>query len=327
MQSANDISVIICTYTEKRWTDLVAAIESVRHQELAPREIIVVVDHNIELLKRIREQIPGVLVVANERKRGLSEARNRGIEVAGGPIIAFLDDDAIADAHWLQALSEAFLDPWVLGAGGSVVPDWVEERPSWLPEEFYWVVGCTYRGMPQSLAIIRNPIGANMAFRREVFEQVGGFRSEVGRVGTRPVGCEETELCIRVHQYWPQHVFLYKPEATVFHRVPPDRCTRHYFRTRCYAEGLSKAVVVGFVGSKESLSSERVYTLQTLPKGVLRGIGAVLKHGDWMGLARSWAIMAGLAITGTGYCVGRVFSRPEVPQDQTITWEKSIPLS
>src|SRR5260370_3129049 len=105
------------------------------------------------------------------------------------------------------------------------MPFLLNKEPRWFPEEFYWVVGCTYRGMPGSVAQIRNPIGANMAFRREVFDVVGDFRSEVGRVGTHPVGCEETELCIRVRQHWPHGVFLYQPQACVSHRVPINRAT------------------------------------------------------------------------------------------------------
>lgn len=319
MQRTYNVSVIICTYTEKRWANLVAAVESVRCQTLAPQEILVVVDHNIHLLERIHEQLPGVLTVENDNKPGLSGARNSGIAVASGQIIAFLDDDALAEPHWLQALCEAFLDPWVLGTGGSVIPEWLASRPAWLPEEFYWVVGCTYRGMPQCVAIIRNPIGANMAFRREVFEQIGGFHSEVGRVGTHPIGCEETELCIRACQHWSEHVFLYTPAATVFHQVPPDRCTWCYFQARCYAEGLSKAMVTRLTVRKESLFSERTYVRQTLPAGIARSIGGLFAHGDWMGLVRSAVIIAGLVTTSVGYCMGRMFALSAALQGHAVT--------
>ena len=95
-QIAHDISVIICTYAEDRWNDLIAAVESVQQQTLLPREIIVVVDHNPSLLKRVQEQIQGVVVVENMQAHGASGARNSGIAVAKGNIITCLDDDAIA---------------------------------------------------------------------------------------------------------------------------------------------------------------------------------------------------------------------------------------
>lgn len=308
-QTARDISVIICAYTDNRWNDLVAAVESVQQQTLPPSEVILVIDHNPGLLERVREQVPGVVVVENTEARGLSGARNCGIALAKSQIIAFLDDDAVATPNWLMFLCEGYTDPQVLGSGGPVIPRWLDKAPAWLPEEFYWVVGCTYRGMPQTVTTIRNPIGANMAFRQEVFDTVGGFRSGIGRVGTRPVGCEETELCIRAQQHWPGRIFLYQPQASVFHRVAGNRTDWRYFCARCYAEGLSKAVVTRYVGAKDSLASERNYTLRTLPQGVVRGLTDALFHHDLNGLARAGAIVIGLVVTTAGYLVGSAFLR------------------
>ncbi|HET8852954.1 MAG TPA: glycosyltransferase family 2 protein [Ktedonobacteraceae bacterium] len=307
-QTVHTISVIICAYTEERWDDLVAAVGSVQQQTLPPREIIVVIDHNPGLLKRVQEHIAGVVVVENTEARGLRGARNAGIAVARGQTIAFLDDDAMATPDWLMFLCEGYIDPQVLGTGGEVTPYWVDNKPSWLPEEFYWVVGCTYRGMPQTVATIRNPIGANMAFRREIFDTVGDFHSEIERVGPRHAGgCEETELCIRARQHWPQSTFLYQPQASVFHRVPGNRTLWRYFYSRCYSEGLSKATVTQYVGVKDSLASERTYTFQTLPRGVMRGLADALLHHDLAGLARAGAIVIGLVVTTAGYLVGSTF--------------------
>jgi glucosyl-dolichyl phosphate glucuronosyltransferase len=308
-QTVHDISVIICAYTEERLSDLVVAVESVQQQTLPPREIIVVVDHNLGLLKRVQAHLQGVLVVENTEARGLRGARNSGIAVAQGKIIAFLDDDAVAVLDWLEFLCEGYSDPRVMGTGGEVTPSWMGNKPAWLPEEFYWVVGCTYRGMPQTDTTIRNPIGANMSFRREVFDAVGGFRDGIGRVGKRPFGCEETEICIRARQHWPWSTFLYLPQACVLHRVPDNRTNRYYFCSRCYAEGLSKAVVTQYVGAKDGLASERAYTVQTLPQGIVRGLTDALFHHDPTGLARAGAIVVGLAVTTAGYLVGSTFLR------------------
>jgi glucosyl-dolichyl phosphate glucuronosyltransferase len=311
IQTALGISVVICAYSEERWHDLLAAVESILQQTLPPGEIILVIDHNPGLLKRVREHIPGVVVVENTDARGLSGARNSGIAVAKGQIIAFLDDDAVATPDWLAAISEEFTNPRVLGIGGPVMPLWLDKSPAWLPKEFYWIVGCTYRGMPESTQAIRNPIGANMAFRREVFETVGGFRSGIGRVGTWPVGCEETELCIRARQHWPGRVFLYEPRARIHHRIPSHRANWRYFRSRCYAEGLSKAAVARYVGAKDGLASERTYILQILPRGIVRGLTDALHKDDLTGLARAGVIMFGLAVTIAGYVVGSTFLQVE----------------
>src|SRR5260370_41590387 len=97
-----DISVIICAYTEKRWDDLVAAVESIQHQRTPPREIIVVIDHNSGLLSRVQENLPGVIAIENHEPKGLSGARNSGAKVAQGAVVAFLDDDAIARPDWIE---------------------------------------------------------------------------------------------------------------------------------------------------------------------------------------------------------------------------------
>ncbi|OLE06098.1 MAG: family 2 glycosyl transferase [Ktedonobacter sp. 13_1_20CM_4_53_11] len=308
-ETTRDISVIICAYTEKRWDDLVAAVESVRQQTLKFDEIIIVIDHNPILLKKVQDHIAGVCVVENTETQGLSGSRNSGIAVAKGEIIVFLDDDAVATSDWLMFLKEAFSDPQILAAGGPVIPLWLDSEPAWLPEEFYWVVGCTYRGTPQTAQLIRNPIGANMSFKREVFDIVGGFRSEIGRVGTRPLGCEETELCIRARQHWPEKGILYQPEAIVYHRVPASRTSWRYFFSRCYAEGLSKAFVSQYVGVKDSLASERIYIFRTLPQGVVRGLIDVFLYHDLNGFARAGVIITGLAATTAGYFGGSIFFR------------------
>ncbi len=305
-----DISVIICAYTEDRWDDLVAAIESVRQQTLSATEIIIVIDHNPQLQERVQNHIPDVIVVENSEARGLRGARNCGVAVAKSQIIAFLDDDAVAIPDWLMFLTEGYTDPNVLGTGGAVTPFWVDNKPAWLPEEFYWVVGCTYRGMPQTASTIRNPIGANMSIRHEVFDTVGNFHSEIERVGTQHAGgCEETELCIRARQHWPQGVFLYQPQARVLHNVPGSRTRWRYFYSRCYVEGLAKAIVARHVGTKDSLASERIYTLRTLPRATARGLADALFRHDLTGLARAGAIVAGLAITTAGYFIGTILSQ------------------
>ena len=117
-----------------------------------------------------------------------SPARNTGVALATGAVVAFIDDDAVADTDWLKYLGAAYAHDGVLGVGGAIEPAWQHGRPAWFPAEFDWVVGCTYRGVPEFAGPVRNLIGANMSLRREVFDVVGGFNEGVGRVGAVPLG-------------------------------------------------------------------------------------------------------------------------------------------
>jgi cellulose synthase/poly-beta-1,6-N-acetylglucosamine synthase-like glycosyltransferase len=296
------ITVVTCAYTEERWDALVDAVASAHEQDPPPHEVVVVIDHNDDLLWRARRELTRARVVANVESRGLSGARNTGIRHATGEIVAFLDDDARARPGWLRALTRAFADPAVIGAGGVALPVWESAAPAWIPLEFLWVVGCSYRGLPRTRAEIRNPIGANMAFRRSVLERVGGFTDGIGRVGRTPLGCEETELSIRARLATGGRI-VQIPAAEVEHRVSPDRTRWRYFRRRCWAEGLSKAVVARSVGTGAALERERSYVMRTLPAGVVRGLADAFS-GDRSGVARSGAIVAGLMITAAGYLLG-----------------------
>jgi hypothetical protein len=151
---------------------------------------------------------------------------------------------------------------------------------------------------------MRNLLGGNASFRREVFAKAGGFRSGIGRSGRGlPAGGEETEFCIRLSQRSPGTVLRSDNRAVIWHRVPDARSRFSYFVTRCYAEGLSKALVASNVGVSDGLSAERSHALRALPTGVGRGI-ADAARGDEAGLGRAGAIVAGLAAAVAGYCAG-----------------------
>ena len=108
--------------------------------------------------------------------------------MARGDIVAFLDDDAVADANWLKFFMDSYSDPAVAGVGGLTLPSWGTAQPSWFPTEFYWVVGCSYVGMPTSPAPVRNLFGGNASFRREIFDTVGGFTGVAGDIGKNDRG-------------------------------------------------------------------------------------------------------------------------------------------
>ncbi len=306
--SVLSLSVVICAYTLERWADLQSAVRSVQRQSQLVTQLVVVVDHNDELLTRCTATFLKALVVANAGPRGLSAGRNTGVASSTGDVVAFLDDDAAVDPRWAEALLAAYMDESVVGVGGLVLPDWRAARPDWFPEEFLWVVGCSYRGQPTERAEVRNGIGANMSFRREVLERVGGFDLSVGRVGTDAAGCEETELSMRAVDYRPGSRIILEPAAVARHAVTPQRTTRSYFRNRCRAEGRSKAIVSELAGARKALASERSYTTRTLPSGVLLGLGQALR-GDAGGARRALAICEGFALTASAYVQRRLIGR------------------
>jgi glycosyltransferase involved in cell wall biosynthesis len=299
----NSMSIVVCTYTEDRWETLRRAIDVILKQIDFNDELLIVVDHNELLLERCRDAFDNCVVIANRHRRGLSGARNTALEKARGSIIAFLDDDAVPIDGWLDALRTSYADERVYGVGGHAKPRWQNGRPAWFPDEFLWVVGCSYRGLPTVEEPVRNLVGVNMSFRRIAFDHVGGFVEAMGRLGDRPLGCEETEFCIRLTRTNPDAMLVYNPSAQVEHDVPEKRESIRYFARRCWAEGLSKAQVSRRVGRSSALSAERHYASRVLPGGIwqgLRDMGA----GDIWGAARSGAIALGFAVTTAGYCIG-----------------------
>jgi GT2 family glycosyltransferase len=304
------VSVVVCAFSLQRADTLAAAVDSLLAQTSNPEEVVVVIDHAPELARWAGGALRGVRLVENRDAPGLSGARNCGVAQAGGDVVAFLDDDAVAAPDWIERLQAAYANPAVVAAGGAVLPAFVGLRPGWMPEEFDWVVGCSYRGLPRRPAAVRNLIGCNMSFRREALARTGGFARNLGRIGRRPLGCEETDLCIRLGRAEPESVILYDPDTRVAHRVTQERARLGYFVARCHAEGISKAGVTRRCGRSRGLESERAYVRSVLPAGVRRGVGAALR-GDRAGLGRAAAIVLGLAATGMGYASGSL-----LPLDQ-----------
>ncbi|WP_104523538.1 glycosyltransferase family 2 protein [Blastococcus atacamensis] len=307
--SSPSVSVVVCAYTTERWDEICAAVESLRAQTAPVTEVVLVADHAPELLDRARAAFPDVRCIPNEGPQGLSGARNTGVQRTTGDVVAFLDDDARAAPDWIERFLDAYRDDDVIGVGGRVVPDWRAPRPTWFPDEFLWVVGCSYTGLPTERAEIRNPIGANMSFRRSAFDAAGGFDTAMGRLGKDAAGCEETEFAIRARAAVAGGRVVLEPASVCFHAVTPQRTTRAYFRTRCRGEGRSKAIVSALAGSEAALSTERTYVRRTLPGGVLRGLRALLT-GDPSGAARAWAIVEGTLLTAASYALARRRTAP-----------------
>jgi cellulose synthase/poly-beta-1,6-N-acetylglucosamine synthase-like glycosyltransferase len=299
------VSVVICAYTMRRWDALRAAVSSVLSQDPQPAQVLVVIDHNAELAARARGELHGADVLDSDGPPGLSGARNTGLAAAAQPITVFLDDDAEARPGWLAPLIEPYRCQDVMATGGYVEPRWPDLRPRWLPREFDWVVGCSYLGLPDTACAVRNPIGANMSLRTAAALEAGGFHPAVGRVGSPPAGCEETELAIRLTARRSGAVIYYTPDSVVDHHVAPERLKFSYFIRRCWHEGISKATVVRLAGASAGLQSERRQVMRVIPMQVARNLSGFLR-GDPGALLRVGATVSGLTATAAGFLTGHL---------------------
>lgn len=300
------VSVIICAYTMERLHDVHEAVNSVLAQTHQPDEIIVCLDHNEELHAKLSDELPPkIIIIRNEGTRGLSDTRNAGIRGATSDIVAFIDDDAIAEENWLANLLSHYDDSSVVAAGGKLVSIWADGRPGWFPEELDWIVGGTYRGHPTSKTRIRNMIGANMSFRSNVCRHVGFFLSELGARGRTAIAGDETEFCMRITHKLPDATMLYDPEAVVYHKVLPYQSTPPYLVVRSYHEGLSKGQTRGIYTalSRHPLSTETAYLRHLLCTTIPEKLRNFYKRGSLLQLG---AIFLSIAATGLGYIVGRV---------------------
>jgi GT2 family glycosyltransferase len=309
---AANASVVVCAFSSARLEQTIACVETVLGQEPPPAQVVIVVDHNDALLGELRDRLPDTVeIVPNVDARGLSSARNTAIARSDGDYIVFIDDDAIAHDGWLARLLSAFDDPAVIGAGGHARPLWSQPPPPWFPPEFLWVVGCSYSGLPES-GSVRNPLGCNMAFRAAAFRSAGMFNPAIGRLGSLPLGCEETELCIRMTRVVAGAQIVLVDGAEIDHHVPASRATASYLLRRCFFEGISKALVRG-LGDHRSLDTERTYLRVALPARMRSSLRRAAGGHIAEGLGLCAALIGSLAAAATGYLVGLVAFRVRPP--------------
>ncbi|WKU07181.1 glycosyltransferase family 2 protein [Micromonospora sp. HUAS LYJ1] len=292
------ISVVIPSHVESRFGYLVEAIAVLRAQSPAPAEIIVVVDHNPALFERASRELTGVTVLENRFPPGVSGTRNTGATHATGPLLVFLDDDVRPAPDWLSRLIAPLADPTVVGAGAGIVARWETRQPRWLPDEFLWAVGASYRGLPTSTARVRNVWSGSMAVRRGPFLAAGGFRTDFGKVGDRSRP-EDTELCLRLARHSGGH-WVHVPDAVISHPVQADRATFRYFLVRCLNEGRGKILMARLLGTDGALAAEQRYLRSVLPRAVLRGITGPLRGAGPRPALRAGAVLAGLLAAALG---------------------------
>lgn len=309
--TVSTVSVIICCYTFERLQDLRAAVNSVLNQTIAPDQVIVSVDNNPQLVDALKTELPSsVLVVANDRFRGLSETRNVAISHATGSIIAFLDDDAIAAPGWLENILRAFHDPRVMAVAGESIPLWERGKsPQWFPPEYDFIIGCTAHKelIVQSNGEVRNVTGSNMAFRRQVFSQLGGWKRELGR-GQTKTGGEEAEFCLRLKNAIPDARILYERAAFVRHKVSRERSTLKYVFGYAFNEGVVRAQMRKYAlrSTGQPLEAERLFVRRLVFSAIPRRLKQIYRPSAF---AQSLVIVVNTFLVALGYIRGRIMYR------------------
>lgn len=225
-----------------RYSDFQEAAESILDQTYDSVELVIVVDGTDEVYNQVQLDYgdhSGIKIHCNSQNRGLSYSRNIGAEIATGDIVAFMDDDATASSDWAEHIIGGYERHNALAVGGRMLPDWVAGKPEHLPEEFYFLIGVTYRGFPEEEGYVRNTFSSNLSFKKQTFLSLGGFKTEMGKRGENDLQGGETELCVRLEHETGEQV-VYIPEATVSHKIYNYRTDRRWLLERAFWQGYSK---------------------------------------------------------------------------------------
>jgi len=248
------ISVIIPTYNRAKLLDklLDNLFQQSLHSNISWE--IIVVDNNssdntekIALQKKFLSPVP--LIYVKEKKQGSSYARNRGVKIARGEIIAFIDDDVILDKHWLQSVWQAFRKVKANAFGGKVIPMLPPTIPKWVIRSGPFrntglVLGdhdfgdkISEYGHPPYYA----PVGANFFLKKIIFKKYGLFREDLGVKGKTFLAGEDSEFFLRLMRQG-EKVYYY-PYAVVYHPVDSKRLTKRFFLKRYFGAGRSAALI------------------------------------------------------------------------------------
>ncbi len=272
---AHKISVVICTYNRAEY--LGAAIESLLVQEFDDFEAVVVDNASTDNTKQVVEPYLGDRRIryVYESRQGLSHARNCGFEVTRSPVIAYMDDDAIASKTWLKELWAVYERDSKIGvAGGRVDLLWPRgySHPRWLSQNLAGHLGAYNLGA--DVTFITNPgmtpRGVNYSMRREVWEALDGFDATLGRTGKNLLSNEELYMTQRVLEGgWK---VVYVPSAIVDHQVAPERVRKRWFMSRGWWQGVSEYHREELCGD---MPSGRMWRGT---EGLLRGLAKCVKY-------------------------------------------------
>ena len=296
------VSVVVCTYTLDMYEHFREAADSVLAQTHDDVELVVVVDGTPDVYDRVVEDYgdrEDTVIECNDENVGLLASRNRGAELASGDVVAFIDDDAVADEAWAERLVRVYEEEDAIAAGGKMTPEWVAGKPSFLPEEFYWLIGVTHRGFADGPGEVRNTFGSNISFRRDVFNDLGGFDTTIGgRKGDANLQGGETELCARLHEQYGRGVW-YDPEAEVGHKIFEYRTTLQWLINRAFWQGYSKRAMETLV--EDQRGNEETFLKRLLTEFVPDRLATLMRNPSLSDLTQLVALFVFTGSVGVGY--------------------------
>jgi glucosyl-dolichyl phosphate glucuronosyltransferase len=277
------VSAVICSYNRARF--IIKAVESLFGQTFGADYEVVVVDNNstdgsLDLLQQYKDAHPQRnFRFFSEPNQGVSHTRTRCVKEARGEIVAFLDDDSVADSQWLQTIVAFFEQhPQVYSVGGRILPYFLTAQPDWFSKYFFGLVGRFDLGNEaKRLTGARYPCGANMAFRRAIFDEIGFFNTHIGRSGTGLSAGEEKDIYKKILATGKQVYYL--PQAVVHHAVEANKFDKGYVKRHSMGIGSSERVRIqnGPIGAKWLKFFEYV---AKWGYAIVYGFGFLLK-GQW----------------------------------------------
>ena len=275
------------------------------HHEI---EVIIAVDGNAELHEKVSAHYvdnKAVRTILLKENVGVSGARNAGISAAKGDVIAFIDDDAIAEKGWIENLLSAYSENDAVAVGGKILPVWLGAKPDYLPEELYWLAGVTHEGFAEERIVeVRNTFGPNMSFRREVFQKAGLFNENLGfaRKGLSYIQAEEPEFALRMRRELGKGV-MYNPRAVVYHKIPLEKVRINVLLRRAFYQGYSKALLKKLNISADPEATERSYLKALLLEYIPRRLKRFYRLTE---LKKLLMLIASIVAVGLGFVYGYV---------------------
>lgn len=298
------VTVVITAYDPSRYEDINEGINSILTGNYNNRDIIVVVDGRESLATRLKshwEEHSDIIVICNDENLGAARSRNRAVERADGEVVAFFDDDAVADEQWLNELVRCYTEYDAVAAGGQMTPIWLAGQPSFLPAEFYWLIGVTYAGFPDEVTEVRNTFASNLSFRKSTFEALGGFNPDIGPKGGSLLQSAETDLCARLAEETGEQV-LYNPAAKVGHKIYQYRTDPLFLLRRAFWQGVSKRGMQMY--SDSSLDSESDFLRQLVSESIPARLKRVVSGERWTAALELLFLLLATASVGSGYVYG-----------------------
>jgi glycosyltransferase involved in cell wall biosynthesis len=241
-------SIVVCTFN--RSASLRRMLKSLQDLVIPDHitcEVIVVDNHSDDDTRLVVEEtakhFTSEIRYVFEDKKGLSHARNRGIKEAGGEIIAFTDDDVIADKHWIQNIDRAFKEyADAACAGGKILPVWEIPRPKWLKPDLYGYLALLDKGDSSAYMDALDIWGANFAVKSEMFKKYGLFDTNLGRTPAKLYSGEEAEFLLRLQNAGEK--ILYYPLSIIHHHIPACRMSKKYMRRWEFDNGEMEGILM-----------------------------------------------------------------------------------